>query len=298
MSDKAFKSAAKLGSRIPKFTVGPVAGLTSLSFMTVAAIALAAATLTAAALMIRKMLKTYKTFLFSVDKKLSSVSNFDEDKFKSTEVKAFSKDNHDRGMKVIDMVVGSINSDALMKVASELEGVATSTSPSEDKLKSAASKVRAHLSKLAGNKDVANFIGLNIASESGVGSVAVKTPSVNLTKGDLGSLGWKASDAKNAVKDAIRLTASIEGVEKSIGNAIKANQGIINALKTAGKADKEIANSPEFKQAIRDLRSVIDMNKTIVKATISAAYRINKSATRIGRAALKAGGVKVEGGEE
>lgn len=295
-SDKVRKAAGLVGSvfgknpkNLPQLAGGSITGLSAMGFLAVAAIILASAALIKIALIVRKMFKTYKTFLVTADKKLAGISGFDEAKFGDMSSSIISKTDFKRGIKAGQHVIKAINADTLMKLADEMDAVVASSSPSADKVSAVSGKVSAFLKSLAADKDVVDMFGITIGSGDNGMSVVIKNPAIKAEKTEMKAAGWKASDATAVVKEAMAMTDASEAIDSGIIKSVEACKKIVATLKkqTAKDGGVDDADKAAFKQAVSGVKAIVGANRAIIKAAVSGIYKMNHTAVRVANAAIK-----------
>lgn len=293
-SDKVRKAAGMVGSvfgknakNLPAISGGSITGLSAMGFLAVTAIILASAALIKIALIVRKMFKTYKTFLVTADKKLADITSFDEAKFGDMSSSIISKTDFKRGIKAGQHVIKSINADTLMKLADEMDAVVASSSPSADKVSAVSKKVNAFLKSLAADKDVVDMFGITIGSGDEGMSVTIKNPAIKAEKSEMSAAGWKAADAASVVKEAMAMTDATEAIDKNIIKSVEACKKIVATLKKQTAAGADAADKAALKQAVSGVKAIVGANRAIIKATVSGIYKMNHTAVRVANAAIK-----------
>jgi hypothetical protein len=280
VASKGVGLAAKAG--------GSIVGLSPLGMAAVAAVALAARLLVRFGPVVAKAMMSHKRALKAAEKQLGEIASFDDEKFKTASSSALSKDEFKKGMSVGKTVVGVATSDNLDKLASEIEALINGGDFGVDKVEAVSKKAAGFLKPLV-NEDVKSMFGLIVeVDDAGLVKVETGSASIKGSKGTMGDKGWDANDAKEAVKEALALTAEAEGIAVSIKRSIATINHVIGTLKKRLKKDGYPADKGAYKEAVATLKKVVNANKVIVKVAVSCVYKLNGSATKVAKAAIKA----------
>lgn len=237
-----------------------------------------------------RAIRSHKAALKSVSEKLKEVQGFDEAKFEGINGKVFNKANFEKCFSATSKALQYVNSENLLKAIGGLEAAINSSDVTIDKVTDAAKKGGDSIRSLS--DDVKSIIGIaaSIDDDGNIGSVSTKKSSIVPEKGTFGELGWKAADAQKAITEAATLTAHAEGIEKQLKSTISIANKVVDTVKKNVKKDDDVSGEEKaaYKQAIGEVRSILNANMTIVKAVVSSVYRVNGTAIRVAKGAIKA----------
>lgn len=247
----------------------------------IAATAVALATIAGVAL--AKSMATHKGALKSAQAKLASITSFDDAKFKGMTKKVLSKDEFGKAIKGADLITKTAASGNLVKLADDIESLISSGSVSIEKVDAIAKKAADSL-KAINTEDIKSIFGLEvITGEKGIQAIKAGA-SVTKSKGNLGEKGWAPGDAKAAVEACGRITAEGEALVKSVKTSASVINKVASSLKKGLKNDE--VDKAAVKAAVGQIKNIVSAYKMIVKASVSAIYKVNGTATQVAKAAI------------
>lgn len=248
-----------------------------------AVIIASAAAIAALSVVIAKSMSSHEGTLRKVNEKLSGISSFDEEKFKSMDKKVLSKQEFSAAVKGAEMIIKTAATANIVKIAESIESAISSSGITVEKVNDIAKKAGDSL-KPINNDTIKSIFGLEIVfGDAGVQSVKSGSGVIK-SKGNLGQKGWSASDAKSAVDASLKITAEGKALIKSVKSAASATDKVARNLAKKLKAegvDRDVA-----KAAVRGIRSSVSAYKDIVKVAVKAIYKLNATSVQVAKAAI------------
>jgi len=228
--------------------------------------------------------------LSSANHALSTIHEFDQEKFRSTAIVTYNKADFNRAVAVNNRVVNEIDHGAMTVLVKQLTATINSGTLTREVVAEIDKKATGMVRGISGNADVKAVLGLDITITNGKISAHSKgTPSIKPTKETAGSHGWNVSDAHTVVNAAIGIAHHNDALAAHIENTTKLCESLGEEMKSFNKSTNVSENEKEaMKSAMASIRGIIDVSLDEITRALETNRSITRSALNVAKAAIAA----------
>ena len=228
--------------------------------------------------------------LSSANHALSTIHEFDQEKFRSTAIVTYNKADFNRAVAVNNRVVNEIDHGAMTVLVKQLTATINSGTLTREVVAEIDKKATGMVRGISGNADVKAVLGLDITITNGKISAHSKgTPSIKPTKETAGSHGWNVSDAHTVVNAAIGIAHHNDALAAHIENTTKLCESLGEEMKSFNKSTNVSENEKEaMKSAMASIRGIIDVSLDAITRALETNRSITQSALNVAKAAIAA----------
>jgi len=233
--------------------------------------------------------KSQQAALLVAGKKLKSVPDINEDKFKARSIRTLSKADFDKTVTAADKVIKAIGGGTLVKVLGDLEKSIAAGKSDIDQVKGTMGQIAALLKPIASD-DVAAALGISIAIDAdNFVTISTSKSVVPYKKAVAGEIGWAAKDAQGAIASATKIVASADVVTakiKALAELCKTYSSMLKTItKKAGEYNAE--QKAAFKYTVNSSNRIIGISIKLIQATERSMRKVSNSALNVTSAAIK-----------